>query len=61
MASLEKLPEEAVIQPTTLTEEDSNNDSTTFSHAPSGPPATRRELWAYYAYFAGNNGIGSFQ
>ncbi|RAL68785.1 hypothetical protein DID88_007476 [Monilinia fructigena] len=26
-----------------------------------GPPATRRELWSYYAYYAGNNGIGSFQ
>ncbi|PQE32026.1 hypothetical protein CJF32_00001627 [Rutstroemia sp. NJR-2017a WRK4] len=26
-----------------------------------GPPATRKELWSYYAYYAGNNGIGSFQ
>jgi hypothetical protein len=24
-------------------------------------PATRKELWSYYAYYAGNNGIGSFQ
>ncbi|KAK6605409.1 hypothetical protein H4I95_05215 [Botrytis cinerea] len=26
-----------------------------------GPPATKKELWSYYAYYAGNNGIGSFQ
>lgn len=25
------------------------------------PPATRKELYSYYAYYAGNNGIGSFQ
>lgn len=27
----------------------------------SDPPATKRELYSYYAYYAGNNGIGSFQ
>lgn len=26
-----------------------------------GPPATTKEVAAYYAYYAGNNGIGSFQ
>jgi len=26
-----------------------------------GPPATKREVFSYYAYYAGNNGIGSFQ
>ncbi|CAL3965120.1 hypothetical protein PZA11_002060 [Diplocarpon coronariae] len=26
-----------------------------------GAPATRREVWSYYCYYAGNNGIGSFQ
>ncbi|KAF7881090.1 uncharacterized protein EAF02_006981 [Botrytis sinoallii] len=26
-----------------------------------GPPATKKELWSYYAYYAGNNGISSFQ
>ena len=26
-----------------------------------GPPATRKEIFSYYLYFAGNNGIGSFQ
>lgn len=31
------------------------------SHQNTGPPATRKELWSYYAYYAGNNGIGSFQ
>ncbi|KAK3935213.1 autophagy-related protein 22-like protein [Diplogelasinospora grovesii] len=25
------------------------------------PPATTKELYSYYAYYAGNNGIGSFQ
>lgn len=24
-------------------------------------PATKKELFSYYAYYAGNNGIGSFQ
>lgn len=27
----------------------------------SGPPATLKEVASYYAYYAGNNGIGSFQ
>ena len=26
-----------------------------------GPPATRKEIFSYYLYYAGNNGIGSFQ
>jgi hypothetical protein len=26
-----------------------------------GPPATRKEVFSYYVYYAGNNGIGSFQ
>ena len=26
-----------------------------------GPPASRKEIFAYYLYYAGNNGIGSFQ
>ncbi|KAF2178036.1 hypothetical protein K469DRAFT_754767 [Zopfia rhizophila CBS 207.26] len=28
---------------------------------PNDPPATKKELYSYYAYYAGNNGIGSFQ
>ncbi|CAG8949663.1 hypothetical protein HYFRA_00003981 [Hymenoscyphus fraxineus] len=28
---------------------------------PVGPPATKKEVWAYYTYYAGNNGIGAFQ
>jgi hypothetical protein len=31
------------------------------SYKPIGPPATRKEVWSYYAYYAGNNGIGSYQ
>lgn len=30
-------------------------------YAPHGPPATRKEVWSYYLYYAANNGIGSFQ
>ncbi len=30
-------------------------------YIPKGPPATNKEVWSYYAYYAGNNGIGSFQ
>lgn len=26
-----------------------------------GSPATKKEVYSYYAYYAGNNGIGSFQ
>jgi hypothetical protein len=26
-----------------------------------GPPATKKEVFSYYIYYAGNNGIGSFQ
>ena len=26
-----------------------------------GPPATRKEIFSYYLYYAANNGIGSFQ
>lgn len=31
------------------------------SHDENDPAATKRELYSYYAYYAGNNGIGSFQ
>ncbi|KAG9234144.1 autophagy-related protein 22-like protein [Amylocarpus encephaloides] len=30
-------------------------------YVPQGPPATKKEVYSYYAYYAGNNGIGSFQ
>jgi hypothetical protein len=32
-----------------------------YGHDTSGPPATKKEVFSYYAYYAGNNGIGSFQ
>lgn len=31
------------------------------SHNENDPAATKKELYSYYAYYAGNNGIGSFQ
>ena len=30
-------------------------------YAKAGPPATRTEVLSYYAFFAGNNGIGAYQ
>lgn len=30
-------------------------------YVPQGAPATTKEVWSYYSYYAGNNGIGSFQ
>ena len=30
-------------------------------YVPKGEPATQKEVISYYAYYAGNNGIGSFQ
>ncbi|TVY68924.1 Autophagy-related protein [Lachnellula suecica] len=30
-------------------------------YVPKGAPASTKEVWSYYAYYAGNNGIGSFQ
>ena len=32
-----------------------------YGHAPTGPPASNKEVWSYYAYYAANNGIGCFQ
>jgi hypothetical protein len=32
-----------------------------YSYDKNDPPATKKELYSYYAYYAGNNGIGSFQ
>ena len=44
-----------------LATEESSGDSAPVENTPYGPPATRGEVWSYYAYFAANNGIGSFQ
>lgn len=30
-------------------------------HSQNGPPATRKEVWSYYAFYAADNGIGTFQ
>jgi hypothetical protein len=30
-------------------------------YIPTGKPATKKEVWSYYTYYAGNNGIGSAQ
>jgi hypothetical protein len=28
---------------------------------PKGPPATTKEVWSYYLFYAADNGIGTFQ
>ena len=62
MAFLEKSGEEAT-KPSALTGAETQSHSMDIDQTPSrsSTPATRRELWSYYAYYAGNNGIGSFQ
>ena len=30
-------------------------------HSQNGPPATKKEVWSYYAFYAADNGIGTFQ
>jgi hypothetical protein len=60
MEPLEKSGEE-VTKPSALAVAESQSNSTDVDQAPHSTPATRRELWSYYAYYAGNNGIGSFQ
>lgn len=60
MASDEKSPpKKEIAQLSSLMEEalPRNIEGTDLRNA----PATRKELWSYYAYYAGNNGIGSFQ
>ncbi len=49
-------------------EKGSSNNSTAgheiqdlHQYTPQGAPATNKEVYSYYAYYAGNNGIGSFQ
>lgn len=65
---ISKLPFTAVAAPDPA---DSSEGSTSAeeAHEPhdldfykgSGSPATTKEVASYYAYYAGNNGIGSFQ
>ena len=65
---IDKLPFTAVAAPDLI---ESSGDSTSARelHEPrdldhykvSGSPATRKEVASYYTYYAGNNGIGSFQ
>jgi hypothetical protein len=61
-AQISKLPFTATAVPDP---EDSNAGSTgphDLDHYENkGPPATNVEVASYYAYYAGNNGIGSFQ
>jgi hypothetical protein len=59
-ADVTELPFKAVADPNP---DDSVNGSNELSNVDHhiGPPATRKEIFSYYLYFAGNNGIGSFQ
>jgi hypothetical protein len=67
-----KSEKDSISKPTLTTEAGpdsaSPNASTTLNaikdldhYKPQGAPATNKEVWSYYAYYAGNNGIGSFQ
>lgn len=70
--TVDKLPFTAVAAPDSYQSVEDGTVGTEIGSAPSnhvfhahqkdtGPPATKKELWSYYAYYAGNNGIGSFQ
>jgi hypothetical protein len=64
--TINKLPFTAVAAPDPQSYHDSEDAEASKSTdytipQTTGPPATRKELWSYYAYYAGNNGIGSFQ
>jgi MFS-type transporter involved in bile tolerance (Atg22 family) len=61
---IDKLPFTAVAAPGPT----SSNNSTApheikdlSQYTPQGAPATKKEVYSYYTYYAGNNGIGSFQ
>lgn len=52
---VDKLAFSAVAAPETS----NASDLTAFSAH--GPPATKKEVWSYYAFYAADNGIGTFQ
>ena len=60
MAEVEKQQDEKRPEAALVTEE-SGGDAIFGEDKSNGPPATKREVWSYYAYFAANNGLGSFQ
>jgi hypothetical protein len=55
-----ELPFTAVAGPNADGSTDGSNDFPQVDHH-IGPPASRKEIFSYYLYYAGNNGIGSFQ
>jgi len=57
--TISKLPFTAVAVPDP--EDPSSSPHDLDHHQNNGPPATAKEVASYYAYYAGNNGIGSFQ
>jgi hypothetical protein len=59
---INKLPFTAVAAPDpTESSGDSHEPRDLDHYKVSGSPASRKEVASYYAYYAGNNGIGSFQ
>lgn len=64
MATKDKVEEIEYIIPSSLIVSD--NVDISLNHSTTNidqrkVPATKREVWSYYAYYAANNGIGSFQ
>ena len=53
--AVDKLAFSAVAAP------DSGNASDLDAFATPGPPATKKEVWSYYAFYAADNGIGTYQ
>lgn len=39
----------------------SSNTSNLDVSSSQGTPATKKEVWSYYAFYAADNGIGTFQ
>jgi hypothetical protein len=40
---------------------DSSNASDLTAFSTHGSPTTKKEVWSYYAFYAADNGIGTFQ
>lgn len=61
--SVDKLAFSAVAAPGSTSETGENPyDTTDLDIYPGhGSPATRKEVWSYYAFYAADNGIGTFQ
>lgn len=58
---VDKLAFTAVAAPNEKNERDPHDLRDQALFTADGPIATKKEVYSYYTYYAGNNGIGSFQ